>query len=644
MYLDYFGLKELPFSIAPDPRYLYMSERHREALAHLLYGVSGQGGFIVLTGEVGTGKTTICRCFLHQVPKNTDVAFIVNPKLSARELLASICDEFGIDYPPSASIKILNDVLNKYLLKAHADGRHTVLIIDEAQNLRIDVLEQLRLLTNLETSEKKLLQIILLGQPELREMLAQTELRQLAQRVTARYHLSELNKMEVGAYVQCRLAVAGCKGRLFSLSALNKLYRLSHGVPRLINLIADRALLGAYASQSEQVEAGHVSQAYDEINGKDFGKTLAFTPIHILAIAATIVVVASGWLFYPATNKVIDSFSEWSQTALLNEDALESKESKANDSAENVLLASSGDSDSANRAQSNAPAKTVSTEASEPEPTAVETFEVAMASKVSADPKTGAPEKANFIENFQQALSHSADTVLAYAEAASPENNKSTTSQDLPPPSEKFPFLKTLGDRQSDRLGKYHAFASVFDRWNIDYPEEPFRLACDYAEVKGLRCLHKNGNWRSLLRLDRPAVLTLFNEQGDEIYLALRRIEGDHAEVSHNGERFWVSLEEIDRHWLGEYSLLWRLPPYKSNIIQPGQESEEVWLRRRFDELAKSQFTGPLPQLSDESLKLTIQRFQKQVGLVPDGIAGSMTIIHLHNILGSDCPSLLGKT
>ena len=154
MYLDYFGLKERPFSIAPDPRYLYMSERHREALAHLLYGVSGQGGFIVLTGEVGTGKTTICRCFLNQVPANTDVAFIINPKLSARELMASICDELNITYPPSASIKILNDVINQYLLAAHADNRHTVLIIDEAQNLRIDVLEQLRLLTNLETSEK----------------------------------------------------------------------------------------------------------------------------------------------------------------------------------------------------------------------------------------------------------------------------------------------------------------------------------------------------------------------------------------------------------------------------------------------------------------------------------------------------------
>ncbi len=245
MYYDFFGFREPPFSIAPDPRYLYLSERHKEALAHLMYGIQGQGGFIVITGEVGTGKTTMSRCFIENVPDHVDIALILNPRLSARELLSSICDELGIAHPAGSTIKRLVDLINQDLLKAHAAGRHKVLMIDEAQNLSADVLEQLRLLTNLETAEKKLLQIVLLGQPELQELLARPELRQLNQRVTARYHLEALDRSEVQAYVRYRISVAGQRGEIFSESAIRALYRVSGGIPRLINLISDRALLGA---------------------------------------------------------------------------------------------------------------------------------------------------------------------------------------------------------------------------------------------------------------------------------------------------------------------------------------------------------------------------------------------------------------
>src|SRR6187549_2078625 len=193
MYMRFFGLKQEPFSLAPDPRYLYMSKRHREALAHLLYGVGGGGGFVLLSGEIGAGKTTVCRCFLEQIPKRCNVAYIFNPKLTVTELLKTICDEFRVPYrhegPGGATVKDHLDPLNEFLLRTHAVGQNNVLIIDEAQNLSADVLEQLRLLTNLETAERKLLQIILIGQPELREMLARPELEQLAQRVIARYHL-----------------------------------------------------------------------------------------------------------------------------------------------------------------------------------------------------------------------------------------------------------------------------------------------------------------------------------------------------------------------------------------------------------------------------------------------------------------------
>jgi general secretion pathway protein A len=273
MYEKHFHLDERPFSIAPDPRFLFMSARHREALAHLLYGVGEGGGFVQLTGEVGTGKTTLCRALLEQLPDHVDVALILNPKVTALELIATLCDELRVPYPAgTGSIKTLIDALNRYLLQAHAAGRRTVLLIDEAQNLGPEVLEQVRLLTNLETEREKLLQVILIGQPELRDLLARDDLRQLAQRITARYHLEPMNRAETEAYVLHRLQVGGAGGSLFSRGALDALQRLSGGVPRLINVLADRALLGAYVENRSQVTAPVLRRAAREV--------LAPTPGH----------------------------------------------------------------------------------------------------------------------------------------------------------------------------------------------------------------------------------------------------------------------------------------------------------------------------------------------------------------------------
>ena len=272
MYAAYFGLKHEPFSIAPDPRYLFMSDRHREALAHLVYGVGGGGGFVLLSGEIGTGKTTVCRLFLEQIPANCNVAYIFNPKLTVTELLQSVCDEFHIPVarkelsPPT--VKDYLDPLNEFLLKAHAAGRNSLLIIDEAQNLSAEVLEQLRLLTNLETSERKLLQIVLIGQPELRTMLAKPELEQLAQRVIARFHLDALSPAETQEYIAHRLEIAGLeRPSPFDRKAVRRIHQLSRGVPRRINLLCDRALLGSFANSLAVVDRATVEKAAAEVFG-----------------------------------------------------------------------------------------------------------------------------------------------------------------------------------------------------------------------------------------------------------------------------------------------------------------------------------------------------------------------------------------
>jgi general secretion pathway protein A len=268
VYTEFFGLNEKPFSITPDPRYLYLSRRHADALAHLIYGISESGGFIQLTGEVGTGKTTLIRTLLQQLPEKAEIALILNPQLSAREFLRSICDELGAPRPEDESVRAVIASLNSYLLKAYSEGRRIVLIVDEAQTLGPELLEQVRLLTNLETATQKLLQIILIGQPELRDVLQRPEMRQIAQRVTGRYHLEPLGKSETEAYVKHRLRVAGCQMPIFTRPAMAELYRKSAGIPRLINVVADRALLAAYSKDRARVDRALVKQAAAEVLGK----------------------------------------------------------------------------------------------------------------------------------------------------------------------------------------------------------------------------------------------------------------------------------------------------------------------------------------------------------------------------------------
>lgn len=306
MYKAFYGLSDNPFSIAPNPHYLFLSDRHREALAHLTYGLGETGGFVLLTGEVGTGKTTVSRCLLGQLPDNTDTAFILNPSLTELELLATLCDELKIAYGDNPTLKQLTDHLSRFLLDNHSKGRNTVLIIDEAQHLRPEVLEQLRLLTNLETDTKKLLQVILIGQPELQLLLKRQELRQLAQRITARYHLLPLNEDEIALYVLHRLQVAGRFEPLFTRKAVKVLQKYSGGIPRLINLLCERSLMAGYAQSRVPIDHHMVRQAAAEVLGEEEPTQNRYLWPIATAAALFVAFGVSYWLF---TDKPVNAAS-----------------------------------------------------------------------------------------------------------------------------------------------------------------------------------------------------------------------------------------------------------------------------------------------------------------------------------------------
>ena len=587
MYEAFFGLQEAPFSIAPDPRYLYMSQRHREALAHLLFSLQREeGGFVLLTGEVGTGKTTICRSFLEKVPDRTDVAFIVHPRLTATELLATICDELHIRYPSGASIKILVDELNRHLLKRHATGRHTVIIIDEAQNLSADVLEQLRLLTNLETSSKKLIQIILLGQPELREMLQSVELRQLAQRITARYHLEALSLNDLHSYLRYRLSVAGVREFMFTNKAVNVLFKLSKGIPRLVNLICDRALLGAYAVNEPMVGPEYIKSAAKEIG---LFKRKQRPPGH----------VADQWWY---RGSLIGLASGCFVLALIILKGPPKTE---------VPPAASGDIPALLRMEG---------------------------SDGFAGPDAGVGAGAQGSLASQAVISGS-DVMDS---AAVTEQSPTPTQPILAPPDVIGRYVPTTGNKRK-------AYSALLAAWRIH--EQPNgQLVCDFVGRYGLACLHREGNWRSLLRLDRPAVLRLRNDAGELFFIGLVGYDesNDSVSVVVDDEVYDLRQEAIDRYWDGVYSIVWKQPPYMSlTPDMAGYEAESEWLDRTL-KLAFERYRQETPQPSMTSvefaaldLKAKVVWFQRLAGILADGLPGAITLIMLNNWTGSDAPRLV---
>lgn len=570
MYTTHFGLTEAPFSMTPDPRYLYMSERHREALAHLLYGIGEGGGFVQLTGEVGTGKTTLCRCLLEQLPPRVDVALILNPRLTDIELLAAVCDEFGIPYPAgTTSRKLLVDALYRRLLDAHEQGRRTVLIVDEGQDLTTDVLEQIRLLTNLETATQKLLQIILIGQPELIRLLDKEELRQLAQRVTARYHLLPFSEDDTRAYIVHRIQIAGQKKKIFTDAAMRAVHEAARGIPRVINAICDRALLGAYTQDQHRVVAATVRRAASEV----FGGTLAPRP-------------APRW--------------QWVGAAVLG--------------AVFVAVLVTGTWVLFTHGQARLIRRAVIPSATNPTPTSAIPSAPVVPAASSAVPASGVRDG-----------DAAADTTQDAAPAASVATGRAPQARTL-----NTTKLEELLSDPSLRADKKSAFASLYASWRLDFDASKHNLGCERGRSEGLRCLYRTGSWAKLRRFNLPAIIELSTPTGDRRYATVVALDEQNATLDFGGRRHSFPLSEIDLYWDGPFILLWKAPPLSSVPIMPGTRGKDVeWVREQLAELDGVPGGGQDRHVFDDDLRARVIAFQRNRSLLADGIVGEETLTHL---------------
>ena len=579
----------------------------------MVFGVGREGGFVLLTGEVGTGKTTVCRCFLEQIPENTDVAFILNPKLDCEQLLATICDELSISYiGDSMTVKEYIDYINEKLLSNHAKGRHTVLIIDEAQNLAPDVLEQLRLLTNLETHEKKLLQIVLLGQPELQDMFQAPELRQLSQRVTARFHLDALSKEELVGYVAHRLKVAGCSTphHIFPRKTINLLYDISKGIPRVVNLVSDRALLGAYTQEQQEVSPSVLKKAAEEVLGKHRFSLPKKNPLKDiislpLFIQGMMLATLCGLGVFLGIKLAITPNSSPIGTASVvaakapggSDDSLEPIEKEAPSSASMPLPG------------------TISQNSVELPPPSLEA--------ISSAPIGIEAIQAPSIDEPKPELLASIDDSLSSSE------NSTVKS------------LASLLASESQSFTEASAYESLLGTWGMNYDAQNDGFACNFAKKNGLACLNKIGSIGSLKHLGLPAVLTLFTEEGDKHYLMLRTTNGEKATVGVQNREFEIELDTLDKYWRGHFVMLWRVPPNYHGPLQPGTIGPMTrWLSKQLDALEGKQRAAAVTSYYDDEMVERVKLFQRQVGEEADGIVGINTLIQLSKLTDQSVPLL----
>lgn len=588
MYGNYFNLDEGAFSIAPNPKYLYLSQQHQEALAHLLYGVTRPGGFVLITGEIGTGKTTICRSLFLEMPAETDIALIINPKLNPNDLLASICDELKVTYSkihPSSKTYINN--LNEHLIKAHAEGRNTILIVDEAQNLSDDALEHIRVLTNLETDEQKLLQIILIGQPELRERLNLPGLEQLNQRITARFHLRALSPKEVKEYVRHRLKIGDGDAELFSNSNINCMYKLTGGIPRLINVLCDRTLLGAYVNRKKKISNDIIRKAAREALGarvKHRAVGINWAMVMALSIAG-LLVAATVLIFLYEKNP--DLFTVAKQGPVVEQIVQTPAKIPAKQSSSNVA-------------------------------TIVE--ESSQAQLVISEPEdvTSAPVPASEVEEVK-AFVELAPELMANESVVESEDMQAVVTPGFTP--------------------RQQAFHTLFELWQVNYDDDTLE-PCEFARQHGLHCYTGNGDALQLQRLNRPAILIVTQSSQVQEYPVIKQVLRDEVVVAEATGEYRVTWDQIHASWQGDYVLLWK-PLAQIENIRPNTRGEFVeQIDRNISIILNRPPSGIALDEYSTSLVNEVKTFQRMQNIVPDGVIGPLTQMYMNNLVRSDVPKL----
>lgn len=591
MYETFYGLKERPFNLTPDPKYLYLSDKHKEAFAHLLYGIQNRSGFVMITGEIGTGKTTICRNLLNQLDPDTELAFIFNPALNPVELLQKICSEFGIS-TNAATVLELTEQLNVHLLEAARQGHNCVLVIDEAQNLSPQVLEQIRLLSNLETESEKLLQIILIGQPELAEKLALQELRQLNQRITARYHLKPLNERETLQYIAYRLHVAGGRRKVqFSRSAIRSIFRFSKGTPRLINAVCDRALLIGYTKETHAITAGIVRRAAREVRGEKIGQRKRirqamrrWLPSPALVVAAILVIVIVRFFATP-----------------MEEAARE-----------------------------------------------LGIFNAFLTGEQPSPAVPSAPMAANATVQDAQGLEKQVADVLVNSDAARKILQRLVTPEKSGEEStgENLALRLASLDPQASLQG---AAAALMHAWNMamvgglpanDHPDS----LVAFAQQNGLAAESLIPALEQLSAIDLPAFVRM-RAADKAMWLGLMNVTATRCTLTaETGQTMEVTRDAFRDHYTGEAVVVWRDPAPNTQTLFAGQSGKPVAVMK--EQLRR---IGRIPpdntnDVFDKKTASAVSRLQAETGLSVDGIAGKQVRMVLSSWLGDkDTPSLTGK-